>query len=73
MLIMIYRNKIKELLEAENLSVQALSKQLKRDYSNTHDLVNDEYLDFKRFANIADVARILDVKIEDLFEVQNED
>lgn len=70
---MIYKNKIKELLEAKNLSVQALSKQLKRYYSNTYDLVNDDYLDFKKFANIADVARVLDVKIDDLFEVQNED
>ena len=70
---MIYKSKIKELLEAKNISVQALSKQLKRYYSNTYDLVNDDYLDFKKFANIADVARILDVKIEDLFEVQDED
>lgn len=69
---MIYKNKIKQLLEAKDISVHALSILLKRDYSNTHNLVNDEYLDFKRFANIADVARILNVKIDDLFEVQDE-
>ncbi len=69
---MIYKNKILIELNKQGKSIKWLAERMKKSYSPIHDLATSEFIDFKQFGSVADVARILDVKIEDLFEVQDE-
>ena len=68
-----YKNKILIELNKQGKSIKWLAEQMKRSYSPIHDLATSEFIDFKQFCSVADVAKILNVKIEDLFEVQDED
>lgn len=67
-----YKNKILVELNKQGKSIKWLAEQMKRNYSPIHDLATSEFIDFKQFGSVADVAKILNVKIEDLFEVQDE-
>lgn len=63
------RNLIKEVLSNEGMSINQLSQKLGMTYANTHALVNREDLSDTKLGNLVDVARILDVEVNDLFEV----
>ena len=65
-----YKNKILIELDTHGKSIKSLAEQMKRSYSPIHDLATSDFIDFKQFGSVADVARILNVQIEDLFEVQ---
>lgn len=63
------RNLINEVLSNEGMSINQLSQKLGMTYANTHALVNREDLSDTKLGNLVDVARILDVEVNDLFEV----
>lgn len=64
------KNLINEVLQNEGMSINQLSQKLGVTYANTHSLVNREDLTDTKLGTLVDVARILRVAVNDLFQVE---
>lgn len=64
------KNNIKIILEEQGLSVNKLSKEIGLTYHATHSLVNRKYLNETKMINIVKVAKVLNVKIDELFTIE---
>lgn len=61
------KNNIKNLLDAKRMSINELSKLIKKDYPTTHALVNREGLGATQLDTLIKVANVLDVDIQMLY------
>lgn len=63
-------NNIKKLLEKKGMSIKELARKSDLTYSNTHKLVNREYLDNTYLDTLVKVAVALDVEIDELYTIK---
>lgn len=62
------KNLIKEAMLKERISIKQLSEELGLTYANTHALVNRKDLLDTKLGTLTDVAKILKIKVTDLYE-----
>ena len=62
------KNKIKDILKENRISIISLSEAIGMNYANTHRLVNREYLGDTKLKTLKAVADYLEIEITDLWE-----
>lgn len=61
------KNNIKKVIDEKGVSIREISKMLDMSYSNTHLLVNKEYIDKTHFITMLKIAEYLDVTVSELY------
>ena len=62
------RNKIKDILKENRISIISLSEAIGMNYANTHNLVNREDLGDTKLKTLKAVADYLEMEVTDLWE-----
>lgn len=66
----IYKNKMRDVIDAKGVSISYITNQVGRMYGNVHRMINSDTIDDKKFSSVVDVAMALDVPISDLYEIE---
>lgn len=69
---MFLKNNIEEILKEKDVSIRKMSEDLGLSYSSAHALVKREYLDTTQMINIVNLAKYLNVEIDELFALSGD-
>lgn len=63
------KSKLKDIIKEKEISLLEISKETGLAYSTIHSMFNKDYLDDTRLGSLIKVGKIINIDIQDMFEI----